>query len=296
MRQTLRHHAAKIRPGLRVLFASVVVLSFFSCVTIADNNTPARRETAKTQFDRAERDRQALETRPENERSLKEYSSLIGEYKRVYLITPHAAETPGALNLVAELYRTMGDLFDIKYYQVSIDSYQFLLREYPATHFRESGLLAIAHIEQDDLHREVLAQKSYEQFLASHPQSPHAAEVRAILDKLNASSAQARQTPQSAMAPASLTAKDPSVRISLKSIAAEKTQPTTDTEQGSATDERGDSQGAAGIAHPHMECGYVYAHRDRCRLRGKISGGAHFLPGPHLLRYRRGEAQFRAPA
>ncbi len=95
---------------------------------------------------------------------------------------------PQALDQVAELYRTMGDLFDEKYYQSAVDSYQFLLREYPTTHFREEALLAIAHIEQDDLHDNVLAQKSYEQFLALHPRSSHAAEVRAILDTLKAPS------------------------------------------------------------------------------------------------------------
>ena len=128
---------------------------------------------------------QALEARPENARSLKDYASLVSAYQRVYLITPHAAEVPAALNQVAELYRTMGDLFDEKYYQSAVDSYQFLLREYPTSRYREDAMLAIAQIEQDDLHDSVLAQKSYEEFLALHPRSSHAAEVRAILDKLN---------------------------------------------------------------------------------------------------------------
>ena len=59
----------------------------------------------------------------------------------------------------------MGDLFDVKYYQSAVDSYQFLLHEYPTTRFREEAMLAIAHIQQDDLHDAILAQKSYEEFL-----------------------------------------------------------------------------------------------------------------------------------
>src|SRR5271169_3449859 len=169
MRQTVRHQAAKIRPMLRVLFASLIILSLFSRITSADNNTPARRETAKNQFDRAEKDRQTLEARSENSRSLKDYASLVETYRGVYLITPHAAEVPAALNEVAELYRSMGDLFDEKYYQSAIDSYQFLLREYPTTRYREDSMLAIARIEQDDLHDPVLAQKSFQEFLALHP-------------------------------------------------------------------------------------------------------------------------------
>ncbi len=77
---------------------------------------------------------------------------------------------------------------------MAIDSYQFLIREYPTSRFREDAMLAIARIEQDDLHDQVLAQKSFEEFLAIHPRSPHAAEVRAALDKLNAPSAEASKS------------------------------------------------------------------------------------------------------
>ena len=192
----MRQHAAKIRPTLRALFASLlmlsIILSFFLRAASADNNTPERRETAKTQFDRAEKDRQALEARPESDRSLKDYASLVNVYKRVYLITPHAAEVPAALNEVAELYRSMGDLFNEKYYQQAVDAYQFLVHEYPTSRYREEAMLAIAWIEQDDLHDPVLAQKSFEEFLALHPHSPHATEVRVALDKLNAANAPAK--------------------------------------------------------------------------------------------------------
>ncbi|MBZ5660516.1 MAG: N-acetylmuramoyl-L-alanine amidase [Acidobacteriia bacterium] len=190
MRQTLRQQAASTRPSLRVVFASLLVLSFFPQIASGNDTTsPERRESAKNQFDRAEKARMELESQAEIKRSLKDYTALVREYRRVYLITPRATPVPQALNQVAELYRTMGDLFDEKYYQSSIDSYQFLLKEYPTTKFREEALLAIAHIEQDDLHDAALAQKSYEQFLALHPKSPHAAEVVALLGALKASSA-----------------------------------------------------------------------------------------------------------
>ena len=118
----------------------------------------------------------------------------VTEYQRVYLITSHATDVPASLNQVAELFRAMGDLFDAKYYQRSIDSFQFLLREYPSSKYREDALLSIARIEQDDLHDPVLARKTYEQFLVSHPRSSHAEEVRASLDKLNGPSALASST------------------------------------------------------------------------------------------------------
>jgi N-acetylmuramoyl-L-alanine amidase len=125
----------------------------------------------------------------------------------------------------------MGDLFDVKYYQSAIDSYQFLLREYPTTKFREQAMLAIAWIELDDLHDSVLAQKSFEQFLALHPRSTHAAEVRAALDKLNGSTAPAKP------APLPLTVRDRSNPAATKPIttpsATEIAPPSTDTKRGS---------------------------------------------------------------
>jgi N-acetylmuramoyl-L-alanine amidase len=230
MRQTLRHEAATIRPILRVVFASVLVLSLFPPAGLAENNTPSRRDAAKAQFERAEKSRAALEARPESVRTLKDYTGLVIDYQRVYLITSHAADVPASLNHVAELFRTMGDLFDAKYYQRSIESFQFLMQQYPASKYREDALLAIAHIEQDDLHDSVLAQKTYEQFLALHPRSSHAREVRAFLDKLNAENATGKPaTPSSAV-------KDHSDRISPKTISADKTPPTTDTKQGSSAD------------------------------------------------------------
>jgi N-acetylmuramoyl-L-alanine amidase len=237
MRQTLRHKAATIRPILRVLFASVLVLSLFSLAGRADSSPSSRRDAAKAQFERAEKAREALEARPESSRSLKDYTALVIEYQRVYLITSHAADVPASLNQVAELFRTMGDLFDAKYYQRSIDSFQFLMKQYPASKYREDALLAIAHIEQDDLHDSVLAQKTYEQFLSLHPRSSHAPEVRATLDKLNGESATAKPPQPS---PAS---KDHSDGTLPKANFADKTPPATDTKQGLPED-NSDAEGS----------------------------------------------------
>ncbi len=184
MRQTLRLPAARIRPFLRALPASILFLSLIACVAKADTSSSSRQEQAKSQFDRAEKEREALEARPENSRTLKDYTSLVSTYKRVYLITPRAPEVPAALNAVAALYRAMGDLFSEKYYQSAVTSYHFLLKEYPTSHYREDALLAVAQIEQNDIHDMALAKTAYEQFLVLHPRSSHADAVRGILAKI----------------------------------------------------------------------------------------------------------------
>jgi N-acetylmuramoyl-L-alanine amidase len=228
MRQTLRQHAATIRPILRVLFASVLVLSLFSLAGRAEDNSSSRRDSAKAQFERAEKARAALEARPESARTLKDYTALVIEYQRVYLITSHDADVPASLHQVAELFRAMGDLFDAKYYQRSVDSFLFLMRQYPASKYSEDASLAIAHIEQDDLHDNVQAKKMYELYLSLHPRSSRAAEVRGILDKMNAESAAAKPPEPSSAA------RDHSDRVLPKTISAEKTPPATDTKQGAS--------------------------------------------------------------
>src|SRR6267154_1657599 len=119
------------------------------------------------------------------------YFCPFSQAHRALTAAPPAGKVPAAINQVAELYRAMGDLFKEKYYQMAVDTYQFLLRDYPANRYREDAMLAIAQIEKDDLRDAVLAKKSYEEFLTLHPRSPHATEVRAILDQLRGDSASA---------------------------------------------------------------------------------------------------------
>ena len=232
MRQTLRHSAALIRPLLRVLLACALVLSLFPLAGHADDSS--RRDAAKAQFDRAEKAREALESRPENSRTLKDYTALVVLYQRVYLTSTHGSEVPASLSEVADLFRTMADLFDSKYYQRSIDAYQFLLKQYPTSKYREDALLAVAQMEQEDLHDSAVAQKTYEQFLTQHPRSSHAAEARAALDRLNGQSAAAKP----AAAPPAPVAKDRSEKpaAAVKNVSAEN-NPTTDTNQGSSADD-----------------------------------------------------------
>ena len=243
MRQTLRHNAALIRPLLRALLGCSLLLSLLPLPGRADDSS--RRDAAKAQFDRAEKARNALESHPENARALKDYTALVILYQRVYLTSTHGSEVPASLNEVAELFRTMGDLFDAKYYQRSIDAYQFLLKQYPTSKYREDALLAVAQMEQEDVHDSALAQKAYQQFLTLHPRSSHAAEARAALDRLTGQSAAAKP----ATPPAAVAAKDhpDKTAATVKNISAEN-NPTTDTNQGASADDSQPSGGGSQVS------------------------------------------------
>ena len=169
-----------------------VALAFTLVLLCADATSPAlaastasvKRHAAGAQFARAEEQRAILNSKPANQRSLAEYKQVVSSYRRVYLITPHAAEVPEALLAVAELYTEMGDRFGRSYYQSAVDSYQFLVHEYPKSRYCQDSALRIAHLQKEELGDTALATKSYEDFMRKYPRSQHRREVEEALAEL----------------------------------------------------------------------------------------------------------------
>jgi N-acetylmuramoyl-L-alanine amidase len=182
MKSAIRPRAAADRRVLRLLLASALLFCFSP--SLRAESTSTKKEAAQAQFDRAEKMRAALESKPTGERSLNDYKQTVSTYRRVYMITPHAAQVPAALTAIAELNIEMGRRFGTKYFQAAVDSYQFLLHQYPASKNREEVLLAVAKIQKDDLGQPDLAAKSYEEFLKLHRKSPHRREAQEALAEL----------------------------------------------------------------------------------------------------------------
>ena len=158
-----------------------------------------RRAAVQEQFARAEGLRAQLEAKPERGRSLQEYLQVAAAYRRVYLITPHAAEVPTAIKQVADLYNHMGEQFEPKYFRQALTSYEFLVRDYPASRYVLDAQLAIAALQRGPLDQPELAKQAYQQFLEQHPRSSRAAEARAALAEM-ASAAKRAATPAPAKA------------------------------------------------------------------------------------------------
>jgi tetratricopeptide (TPR) repeat protein len=136
--------------------------------------TPApasARQAASSQFARAEEQRAALNLKPSSKRTLNDYKLVVGSYRRVYLITPHASEVPDSLVAVAELYTEMGDRFGRPYYQSAVDSYEFLIREYPTSRFAPDAYLRSGRLQKDQLGDLAGATKTYDAFLKKFPHS-----------------------------------------------------------------------------------------------------------------------------
>jgi N-acetylmuramoyl-L-alanine amidase len=147
-------------------------------------NKAARRSAASTQYARAEELRAELNSKPADKRALSEYKQAVSSYRRVYLITPHAVEVPDALLAIAELYTEMGDRFGRSYYQLAVDSYNFLLHDYPANRFGQDAMLRVAKLERDQLGDTAQAVNTYQEFLRKYPRSSRKREVEETLADL----------------------------------------------------------------------------------------------------------------
>ena len=200
MRQILRQRAARIWPFPSWKCPAVLALHLCFAATLLLHLTPAagtelpasKRAAAKAQLERAEKQRTALQGKPQSERTVEEYKRVATEYRRVYLITPHAAEVPAALRAVAELYQEMGRQFEAKFFQSAIDAYQFLLHEYPTSRYREDALMTIGQIQKDNLGQLELAEKTFQEFLKLHPRSPKAQQIKEALAEIAAQREQER--------------------------------------------------------------------------------------------------------
>jgi len=146
--------------------------------------TTVKRQAATTQFARAEEQREQLNSKPSEKRTLSDYKQVVSSYRRVALITPRAPQVPDSLLAVAEVYTEMGDRFGRSYYQSAADSYQFLVREYPKSKFCQDAILRIAKLQRDRLGDAELAKKTYEDFLKRYPRSPRKREAQESLAEL----------------------------------------------------------------------------------------------------------------
>jgi N-acetylmuramoyl-L-alanine amidase len=177
---------AGLRPGdyLRAYLGLLgfLLLCFVPAFALAagsgTTNATARRQAASAQFARAEELRAALNDKAAGKRSLAEYKQAVSSYHRVYLITPHAPEVPESLAAVAELYVEMGGRFGRSYYQAAVDSYRFLIHEYPTSKFGQDAMLKVAELDKDQLGDPRAASKLYDEFLKKYPRSPRRREAQ----------------------------------------------------------------------------------------------------------------------
>ena len=182
----LRLNFARLSPVFAALGCALILASGAAAKNNAEPTATAalKRQSASTQFARAEEQRAALNSKPTEKRTLADYKLVVTGYRRVTLITPRAAEVPDSLLSVAELYTEMGDRFGRTYYQSAVDTYQFLIREYPTNKYCQDAFLRAAKLQREQLGDSALAKKTYEDFLKRYPRSPRKREAQEALAEL----------------------------------------------------------------------------------------------------------------
>jgi N-acetylmuramoyl-L-alanine amidase len=166
-----------------------------ACLLLAPVSTFARsvrqkKQAARTQFEVAERMREALDGTPESQRARRDYQKVIDAYRKVYYTAPTSVKADSSVLAVAELLDEQGRILnDPKSFKDAIGQYVFLRREYPGSKYRAEALFTIAQIYRDELNDGAQAKATFEDFLKHYPGNSHAQEARKAIAEIDNPSA-----------------------------------------------------------------------------------------------------------
>ena len=225
---------------------------------------PARKQEAADQFEKAEQMREALNGRPAEERTRRDYQRVADAYRKVYYVAPASSKADASVIAVAEILATMGRQFEPgeKDLRSAIREYEFLRHEYPGSKYRFQALFTIGQIYAEDLGDDEAARKTFEEFLQRYPRQPLAREAKQALAELN--------QPKS----------------SKKPVEEARTEPPETSAKGNRfANHCCEEVGVAhGDRHPPLVYSGLHPGGDRCRPRSEVRSGTRSRPGPHLLR------------
>jgi N-acetylmuramoyl-L-alanine amidase len=173
--------------GYNVLTAiSLLLLAAFLGPT-GFASTASRKQEAASQFEKAEQMREALNGRPEAERTRRDYQRVADAYRKVYYVAPASSKADASVIAVAEILATMGRQFEPgeKDLRSAIREYEFLGHEYPGSKYRFQALFTIGQIYAEDLGDDDAARKTFEEFLRRYPRQALAREAKQALAELN---------------------------------------------------------------------------------------------------------------
>jgi N-acetylmuramoyl-L-alanine amidase len=125
---------------------------------------------ARDHFAAAERMREALNGRPQTERTRRDYQRVINAYRYVYFGAPASSKADPSVVAVAETLVEMGRRFDDdKILNEAIAQYKFLRKEYPGSKYRCDALFTIGEIYKDDLNDPEQARTVFREFVHRYP-------------------------------------------------------------------------------------------------------------------------------
>jgi N-acetylmuramoyl-L-alanine amidase len=164
---------------LIALVLPVCALLTLSAVSLHARSLLEKKKFARTQFETAQRMREALRGRPEEQRSSDDYEKVLDAYRKVYHTAPTSVKADAAVVAVAELLAESARILEEdKRFQSAIGQYEFLRREYPGSKYRFDALFTIGEIYRADLHDNEKARQNFEEFLNRYPNHRLAEDAR----------------------------------------------------------------------------------------------------------------------
>ncbi len=181
---------------------AIVLFAICAAVTLA-SAAPARK-AAESPYAEAQRARQLLESRPEDQRTRRDYERVLDLYRAIYHDDPASPRADASILAVAQLLGEQGRILkDEKSLHDAIGQYEFLRREYPGSRYRAEALLAEGDIYFRDLNDNAAAKSIYQALLKQYPRDTEATEARANLKELHADELAAKHPANAPPTPAS---------------------------------------------------------------------------------------------
>ena len=207
MPRSVRYGGRILLPRLAGTAARVLFCASLSAVAPA-HFALARQAAALSPFQNAERLREALEARPEEQRTRRDYERVLEAYRAIYHDDPASPKADASISAVADLLDEQGRvLSDSKSLHDAIGQYEFLRREYPASRYRFSALIAEGNIYRNELHDQDAAKAVFQQFLKSYPHNPLTDEARGELKEIHTGEAVEKKRAKSVEPPPTQLAK-----------------------------------------------------------------------------------------
>ncbi len=144
-----------------------------------------KKQMAQAQFESAEKMREALNGRPESERTRRDYNRVTEAFRKVYLTCANFRKADESIVDTAELLAETGRAFhDSQASQEAVTQFQFLMQQYPGSAHNTAAMFTIGKIYQDDLGDNDKAKAAFEEFLKHHPMHRLSDDARQALDEI----------------------------------------------------------------------------------------------------------------
>ena len=138
------------------------------------------------QYHKALQMREALNGRPEVQRSPEDFDRVIEAFRKVYHVAPTSSRADASVLAVGDLLTEKARLEnDEKGFKSAIGQYEFLAREYPGSKYRFEALLSIGQIYREDLGDDDSAKTTFEEFVKRYPYHPLVENAKAALREID---------------------------------------------------------------------------------------------------------------